>query len=369
MIVHRAAAFASALVLLAGAAWAGVATPDDTARVLAGLQPSAGSPLAAITSDPGWHRHARSADRVWQELESRQLSRIRAWSSKHLTNPRPVMFYMFSGPDFLYANAIFPKATTYVLSGLEPVGAVPDVTTIPRKSLAAALAGLQTSLNSVTSFSFFITQHMSRDLNSGHLKGTLPVIYVFLARSGKTIKDVALVRIDENGKLVQPTEPAWAGGVQGAKITFTEPGDEAERTLYYFSGDISDRGAKGTYLLKFAESLGTGNALLKSASYLMHDNNFSRVRQFVLSNSDTLVQDDSGIPLRFFDPAEWHLQPFGSYLGPISLFKGSYQPKLKALFGQGKVQPLDFGIGYRWRMRESNLLLAVRKRAVASERR
>ena len=36
------------------------------------------------------------------------------------------MFYMFSGPDFLYADAFYSKATTYVLSALEPVGSVPD---------------------------------------------------------------------------------------------------------------------------------------------------------------------------------------------------------------------------------------------------
>ena len=35
------------------------------------------------------------------------------------------MFYMFSGPDFLYANAFFPNASTYILCGIEPVGPVP----------------------------------------------------------------------------------------------------------------------------------------------------------------------------------------------------------------------------------------------------
>ena len=38
------------------------------------------------------------------------------------------MLYMFSGPDFLYATSFFPNASTYVLAGLEPVGAVPDLT-------------------------------------------------------------------------------------------------------------------------------------------------------------------------------------------------------------------------------------------------
>ncbi len=63
-------------------------------------------------------------------LEQSQLARIRAWSSANLTAARPTMFYMFSGPDFLYANAFYPNAKTYVLSGLEPVGTVPDLTTL-----------------------------------------------------------------------------------------------------------------------------------------------------------------------------------------------------------------------------------------------
>jgi len=34
------------------------------------------------------------------------------------------MYYMFSGPDFLYAYTFFPNANTYILAGLEPVGQV-----------------------------------------------------------------------------------------------------------------------------------------------------------------------------------------------------------------------------------------------------
>jgi hypothetical protein len=35
------------------------------------------------------------------------------------------MFYMFSGPDFLYAQTFFPNADTYILCGIEPIGAIP----------------------------------------------------------------------------------------------------------------------------------------------------------------------------------------------------------------------------------------------------
>jgi hypothetical protein len=38
------------------------------------------------------------------------------------------------------------------------------------------------------SHSYFITSQMGSHLSRGHLTGTLSVLYVFLARSGKTIQ-------------------------------------------------------------------------------------------------------------------------------------------------------------------------------------
>ena len=106
------------------------------------------------------------------------------------------MFYMFSGPDFLYANAFYGKATTYVLSALEPVGSVPDLSRLPRGGIASALYNVERSLGSILSFSFFITKDMKTDLQTGQISGTLPILYVFLARSGMTVKSVSPISLD-----------------------------------------------------------------------------------------------------------------------------------------------------------------------------
>ena len=185
----KIAAVAAALLFAAAlpARAADAVTADDTARFLAGLPPSADSPLTPLTRDPAWQHHARFFDAAFAQLEQRQLSKIRAWSDANLAAPRPTMFYMFSGPDFLYANAFYSKATTYVLSALEAPGSVPDLTKLPRDGVGAALYNVERSLGSILSFSFFITKQMKVDLRAGELNGTLPVLNVFLARSGKTI--------------------------------------------------------------------------------------------------------------------------------------------------------------------------------------
>jgi hypothetical protein len=336
---------------------ADTASPNDTARFLAGMPVDPGSPLAPLTKDGSWQQHARSFDGAFGRLDQGQLARIRAWSASNLTTPRPAMFYMFSGPDFLYANAFYPNAKTYVLAGLEPVGTVPDLTTL-RGSVGPNLYHLHASISTLLSHTFFITHRMKSDLRVGRVNGTLPILYVFLARSGKTVRETSLIRIDEQGAVQPDTDGGRSSGARGVKIVFAGSDGEA-RTLYYFSTNLADDGVKNSNFLKFLESLGPGDSLIKSASYLLHSGGFSKVRDFLTANSAAMVQDDSGIPLRFYDPKKWDLHPFGRYLGPIGVFPGRYQPNYAVLFRNSRA--IDFGIGYRWRPSESNLLLAVKK--------
>jgi hypothetical protein len=352
-VTTAAALMLLAVVLPARAA----ATADDTAKFLAGMMPSADSPLFPLTKEPAWQRHARFFDNAFGQLEQRQLARIRAWSESNLAAPKPTMFYMFSGPDFLYANAFYPKATTYVLSALEPTGQVPDLTRLPRGGVGAALYNVERSLGSILSFSFFITKQMKTDLSAGQISGTLPILYVFLARSGKTIRDVAPVALDDQGRAYFGNENPGPNAVRGARIMFTGS-DGVEKTLYYFSTDLSNSGVKSSGFLKFSSGLAPGNSLIKSASYLLHSGNFTTVRDYILANSATIIQDDSGVPLTYYNAKQWRFFPFGRYLGPIGEFPGRFQQSYADLFR--RAQPIDFGIGYRWRTHESNLLLSVK---------
>jgi hypothetical protein len=349
----------AATILLAAAmpARAEAVTANDTARFLAGMAPSADSPLTPLTRDPSWQRHAKFFDAAFGQLEQHQLAKIRAWADANLAAPKPTMFYMFSGPDFLYADAFYGKATTYVLSALEPVGSVPDLTRLPRGGTGAALYNVERSMSSILSFSFFITKMMKVDLREGQLNGTLPILYVFLARSGKTIRDVSPVALDDNGALHPANENPGKNPTRGVRIKFAGA-DGAERTLYYFSTDLSNSGVRSSGFLKFCSALAPGNSLLKSASYLPHSGNFTTVRDYLLANSATIIQDDSGIPLGYYDTRKWRFFPFGRYNGPIAEFPGRYQERYAELFR--RAQPMDFGIGYRWRTNDSNLLLSVR---------
>ncbi|CAN5571979.1 hypothetical protein BH20VER3_BH20VER3_13620 [soil metagenome] len=344
-------------------------TPDsvnDTARFLAGLPVTEGSPLAPLEQTAVWQEHARFFDQAWTKLAARQFAGIRDWEVNYLpdaTQPLATVFYLFSGPDLLYAHQFYPNAGRYILAGTEPIGPLPDVLRFAGPALDPVLQNLQKSLNSVLSFSFFITQDMKTDLQREELKGTLPIFYVFLARAGKTITDISFITLDKNGqpRATLPNEK-WKGLTPGVRLTFAGAPGASPQTLYYFTTDLSNDGIRSQPgFLKFCAAQGTGASLLKSASYLMFENGFSSVREFLLDHSKAIVQDDSGIPISAFDQRVWSLRFFGTYAGPIELFKKYYQPQLLGMYQQSNPAPLNFGIGYRWSRQQSTLIVATRK--------
>jgi hypothetical protein len=372
-----AAALVAGLLALAmaPARSAETATPDDTARFLAGLPPAPTSPLAALSKSALWEQHARFFDSIFDQDDKTTLAKVRAFAQAQLTKQHDTLLYMFSGPDFLYATSFFPHASTYVLSGLEPIGEVPQLTGLPRGSVDDALRNLQGSLSSILHLSFFITHDMKTQLTGGQVYGTLPILYVFLARTGKTIHDVSFVSLDRDGNFLTPDQPAAEDGgraakrvatAKGVKIVFSD-GNGPMQTLYYFSTNLADDGVGSSGFLPFCAKFGIADSFLKSASYLMHSSGFAKIRSFILNHSATILQDDSGIPLAYFDPQKWRLQPFGHYLAPLSIFPNTYQPQMAELFHEGNAMPLDFGIGYLWRKNESNLLLAERTGPLAPD--
>ncbi len=331
---------------------------DDIAHFLAGLPPSANSPLASLTKDPAWKKHAEVFESDWKALENKQLENVRAWSSANLKQTQAVLYYMFSGPDYLYANAFFPNAKTIIMAGLELTGPIPEPSDITPHSVGSEVTAIRAALGNLLKHSYFITSQMGSQLSRPKLSGTLPIMYVFLARSGKTIHNVSLVGLDVDGKLHPLDEAGFVPAAKGAKIVFAGS-DGEERTLYYFRTDLSNKGVPNGGFMKFCESFGQGDAFVKSASYLLHNPGFSEVRDFLLKNTVSLVQDDTGIPLKFLNDNDWQLHPFGTYLAPIREFAHAQQPKLVELFKKQSAGPLNFTVGYRWG-KPSNLLLAVK---------
>ena len=324
---------------------------DDAARYLAGMPVPPGSPLAGLTRNPRWVAHANAMDAAFSRLDQRELSKIRDWQAEFLapvTRAGRTCLYFFSGPDFLHADAFYPGCSTYILVSLEPVESIPQIQSLPPDALENSLQNLEMSLNTFLQVGYFETKELRTYSQRSSFRGILPIMFVFLARSGKHISSV-----DYNTAL---------GGNRGVKISFVDSATGVHKVLYYISADLSDEGLKrNSGLLHFCSHFGPANSFLKAASYLLHGNGFDLARNYLMQASASILQDDSGIPLRSFSPDKWTLRFFGAYNGPIDLFKNYYQPDLRQYYATSAPQPLAFNFGYQWNPKNALLILAVRR--------
>lgn len=351
----------SMLAMLAGLtvtpAMASGAKLNDVARYLAGLPVSPGSQLEPLMQEPVWRAHAQQLNAAWARLDNEQLAKIRNWSSTHVTSPNRTLLYMFSGPDYLYARAFYPDARTYVLAGLELPGTAPDVASMNIGLRQRGLENLRVSLKTILQASFFITADMAKELHGQGFLGTVPVLFVFLARSGMEIRSLNYVRLNNDG-IAEDVATAPPQRPSGVKITFYDRERSTERVLYYFSVDLANAGLHPGFV-KFLEAQGPSDAFFKSASYLVHGANFSKIKTVLLQQARRIIQDDTGVRLDDYNKNEWHVRPFGRYSRPIPVFEGMYQPSMARFFVEQKAEPLTFRLGYG--TDSSSILLATRK--------
>ena len=328
---------------------------DSLAKFIAGI----GTSGYSLTPDQteGWNRHAEISNASWSMMQSRYLNRIDTWR-KHTIDKRhaEVAFYPFSGPDAANILTFFPDAHDYVLIGLEPVGCVPaglaDYT--PRY-----FSALRHSLDAIVTLGFFRTNDMQRDFNEENLRGVLPALLFMIARSGYSVQSVAPISIFADGSIDRPRDGVKTE-TAGVEIQFRNA--TSTRRLRYFSLNLQDgrlQRKRGT--LKYLGDLPESDTLIKSASYLMHHQSFSLIRSTILTKSRLVIEDDSGIPYRFFDSSAWDVRLHGVYSDPIALFANWRQDDLKLAFTSRKEPlPLDFAIGYK-HVKDANLLVAWRR--------
>jgi hypothetical protein len=344
---------------------------DELAQVIAGMKPGSPKVLGDVFAKKNFADFSASFEKKWNEFDTSRLAKLEQFRANEISKTvgeTKTLFYPFSGPDFLYANAFFPEADKYILMGLEPVGTRPiyDQEEGAKDSLNRYFSKINSSLFTILNFSFFRTAGMKKDLRNEELNGTLHVLLLFIKRTGNTICGIKPVFIDTTGNIQYlssfPELQKKSLNNKGVEITFTTA-DGKLKTLYYFSLHLEDSVLKQNKSVNnFFEKMGPVNTYLKGASYLMHESYFSRIRNVILSNSNFVIQDDSGIALRYFENSgyTWEYSFYGKYTRPISLFSYAYQKDLDSLYKMQGSKQIGFGIGYNFRDKNSNFMIAKR---------
>ena len=340
---------------------------NDVARFLAGMPGTPGSPYAALEESEIWKEHRRIVDAAWRQAENEQLSGLRKFQADELSAPAlqsATVFYPFSGPDSLTATLYFPHNPLYVMVALEPAGTLPTPRQLAAKQTPEYLNAIRESMASELGRSFFITRQMDHQFRGQITDGLLVPILQLLARLGDTIVGFRYVRLDETGQVIDRAPGYHAPtryGNKGVEIEFRNGSDSSLHRLFYFSVNLSnDRLRENTPFQLYLSRLTGTVSMLKATSYMPHQPGFSMMRDALLRNSDAILQDDSGLPFKYFAKDQWKLQLYGEYTRPYGSFRWEEQADLREAYQAAGAKPLPMHVGYGFRRITSNLQLARR---------
>ncbi|MBL7931941.1 MAG: hypothetical protein JNL60_08565 [Bacteroidia bacterium] len=349
------------------------AKPNDTltaiAQLISGKADSSGL-YPKIAANKHYKSFSESFSKRWTIFDTTRIVKLESFQKSTLhekVSQEKTLFYPFSGPDILHASLFFPDAERYVLIALEPVGDLPDFEKTNPDSLQKYYKRLNTSLNAILNFSFFRTESMSKDLKNEEVDGSLHLLFLFLNRLGNQIVSAKPITIDSTGNIVYMNsfEQLKTSKLQtkGVEIKFLSKDGQLKTMEYYSLNAVDYALKKNKGFTNYLATINHFNTYLKGASYLLHKDYFSIIRNKILEGSSTIVQDDSGIALRYFEKetGKWEYSLYGEYTKPVSLFSKQYQKDLDSLYKKQGSSALGFGLGYNFKDKNSNLMIINRK--------
>lgn len=315
-----------------------------------------------------WEFYHEFINLSWKKLEQQRLNKIKQWREKEIKVTDTLthtVFYPFSGPDFLTASTLFPQADTFILLGLEPIGALPDFFKMSDEQEQEYLSDFSNSLGDIFNKSYFITKKMLHDFQAQKVNGLLPVLCFFIKKQSYDIADIRYIYKDSTGS-IKETDYHFKKQYKPFGVKITAVKDSCAKNIYYFRYNVMDKFFNDStafyhYLSKYHHYV----TYIKSASYLLHNPFMTNMRNLILKNSVAILQDDTGVPYKYLnDTTQWTLKLYGLYDKPVKDFgKMGYQPDLAKKMKQdsASIPRLPFHLGYHWGSKKDVLLFALKK--------
>lgn len=289
--------------------------------------------------------------REWLDVAAPFIAKIRP------AKVPPTLVYPFGGGDLVSALATYPDATEITTISLEIAGDIRPIDKVENKRLQTELATLRDHLGKL-----FLKAH-SRTINMdietkaavpGELAFTMAALVIhgfepvtlryFSFNPDGTLKYLSAEDIAKNEK-----NTGRGGPFANAELRFTKPGDAKVRILRHVAYDLSDSSMKrAPGLLKHLESKGKPvSTMTKAASHLLWDDqNFSVIRDYLMTHTEWMISDTTGVPPRIAKKYGFVQDFYGAYLGAEPFGTVNNNDMMAFINAFKTAQPISFRYGY-----------------------
>lgn len=276
-------------------------------------------------------------------FRNRFVTPISSFEINHIKASKETLFYPFAGADIAYPLMFFPNVKQYVLVGLEFPGRIEVIKD------NFAFSKFQPQMEGFLKSGFFKTMNMSAQMH--YKQGVIPMLFAQIGILDGKIKNIS-----------QISEP-----FKGIIIDFIH--NNIDKKLYYFRANLDNKINKDNFFEFIKSNQLSDNCMLKASSYKLHQLGFDHLRQFMLDNCQAILQDDTGMPIKYLQQQNRDIEFFGNYVKPYGEeFQHYYQKELAKLYeSQENKINLNFCYGYGCDKVETNILFAKTKSYITKQ--
>jgi len=336
---------------------------------------------------------AKVIDAHCKEMAGVYASYRRAWADaaqKFIAELRPkdlptTVVYPFGGGDLSSALAVFPDATELTTISLEAAGDIRAIDSMPKGKLASDLDEITYDIRRLYHSAHSTTKSLQAASHS-----TLPGT-IMMALAGLAVHDMEPVSlryfdIEPDGSLRYMTgdeldaraadmaahkkdppkklahfwyeQDSAFGNVEIKYRPRGQPG-APERVYRHIVANLDDTHMQADdRVLKHLARKGKVAVMTKAASFLLWYDDFTQVRDYLLSHIAWMISDASGIPPSFADPAGFEQVTFGDFTGTYFTPEGKdRQRELVKLWASQPHRELPFRFGYPDNAKHNHLMI------------
>ena len=309
------------------------------------------------------------------------------FADKLPANLPTTVVYPFGGGDLLGALVTFPDARDITTISLEHAGDPTRLAMLDKAKLRNALAAYRDASEGLLALHDSTSENM-RKLEKGGIPGQLSFHLTGMAALGFEPVSLKFFKVNDDGTLHYYTQPeidqlakSVAKKVKGGwvdtdfseafnhmELTFRKAGDPKAPLVVHrhFAWNLADKGYSGSGLDKFLVAKGKIAAMTKAASYLLWEDGFSKIREYLLTNMVWMASDSTGIAPRHAKKAGFVQVTYGTFKG--AFLGDANVPTSDAMVQMWQTQPhrkLTFRYGYP--DAEQNIHLMITQPAPAKE--
>ena len=266
------------------------------------------------------------------------------------TAPKTVV-YPFGGGDLVSALAVFPDATDITTISLEPAG---EAAAMFRGGGAGRrMEQIRKDVGFLLHVAFSKTESMG-SLADEDIPAQILFSLMAQAVHGFTPTGLKYFKLMPDGKVHYYTQKDLKDAAtvknthvfDDCEITFKR-GNEPERVHRHIYIDLSDaRFLKDPVLAKFLDTKGRVSAMTKACSYLLWEDAFSKIREYLLTHADWMVSDATGIPPHVARAAGYEQETYGNFTAAILKVDHDVLDEFRELWKKQPRRKLAFRFGY-----------------------